>query len=256
MSNFYYDKRATYSLSGFHSHELQDILAIFLLKPALYAEHKLQKDKQGYFFAKFRAFAEDYYHFDSSKELDTCIYFMSVLKERAGEANVCGGTGRISNSAKKEFKSRHNNIEAQRGEMIDYFLAKYRVGLATGKDSVKSDERLFLGVTEIWNKLDQAAEIVASSRWSDVLSRSYDDAGLTQTIHPNTEKHLIPHAIRNRVWQKLLNSKRTTVNVFRRMEPIEPMDLEEEEPVSVPPIPMLASKVLFVLPKEMEDDDW
>ena len=256
MSNLYFDRRATYSLSAFHNHELQDIMTIFLLKPALYAEHHLQKDKQGYFFSRFRRFADDYYHFDSEKELDTCIYFSSMLKECAGEMNACGGAGKISNSAKKEFKSRHHDMETGRVKWIDYFQEKYRAGLATSKDA-PTDERLFLGVTEIWNKLDHAAEIIAASKWANIASKSYDDLDVQTPIPSELEKHLIPHSIRNRVWQKMLNSKRTKVNLFRRTAVPDDFVLEEEdtdsscnEPKVNPP------QKMFVAPVEAFDDDW
>jgi len=254
MSKYYYDKHATYSLAPFHNHELQDIMALFLLNPALYSDYKTTRDKQGYFFSTFRSFADNYYHFSETKDLDLRIYFMSQAKERAGEANICGGSGRISNAAKKEFKSKYHGAETNRAEMIDYFQAKYRVA----KDPSNRDVRLFLGVTEIWNKLDQAAEIIASSRWADVLSRSYSDETCTNPIPNGLEKHLIPHAIRNRVWQKHLNSKRTCVNSYFAKPRKDEEDEEEyafsNESKSSPPLPATA-KFLVTIPSGA-DDDW
>lgn len=230
-------------------------MALFLSNPALYANHKTEKNKQGYFFTAFRSFADNYYHFNITTDRDAFIYFMSLVKEQAGEANICGGAGRISNATKKEFKLRYHSIESSRAEMIDDFQAKYRAGLATGKDALKPDERLFLGVTEIWNKLDQAAEIVASSRWADVLARSYDDETFVRPIPSRLEKHLVPFAIRNRAWQKHLNANRTT---SKHIVPDEYCEEEEEPTVVEKPKPLgtEVSKTRIVIPVELLDDDW
>ena len=248
-------------------------MALFLLNPALYANHKTEKNKQKYFFTAFRSFADNYYHFNITTDRDAFIYFMSLVKEPAGEANICGGAGRISNATKKEFKSRYQGVESNRAEMIDDFQAKYRARLATGKDalhnstnalhnstnalhnSTNADERLFLGVTEIWKKLDQAAEIVASSRWADVLSRSYDDETFVRPIPSRLEKHLVPFAIRNRAWQKHLNANRTT---SKHIVPDEYYEEEEEPIVAEKPKPIgtEVSKTRIVIPVELLDDDW
>ena len=261
MSKLFYDKRRMYSLAEFHTHDLQAIMALFLLNPALYADHRTCRDKQGYFFDRFRVFAEDYYNLDSSKELDASVYFMSAAKDRAGEANICGGGGRMSNSAKKEFKDRYHRIESRRAELIDYFQAKYRVKLEPGTDS-----RLFVGVSEIWNKLDQATEIVAASQWSNVASISYSDDTFASPIPSGLDKRLVPCSIRNRTWQKYMNSKPSSSYRPRSVSEIERAEAEElareasaaSAATALPKPEVLddTPKIAFVIPPELLDEDW
>lgn len=250
-------------MAEFETHDLQAIMALFLLNPALYADHRVCRDKQGYFFDRFRVFAEDYYNLDSSKELDASVYFMSAAKDRAGEANICGGGGRMSNSAKKEFKDRYHRIESRRTELIEYFQAKYRVKLEPGTDS-----RLFVGVSEIWNKLDRATEIVAASRWSDVANKSYADSDFATPIPKDLDKRLVPYSIRNRVWQKYMNSKPSSSYRPRSVSEIERMEAEElakENAIASSAAAEAAQqsevlddtpKIVLVIPPELLDEDW
>lgn len=236
-------------ITDFHNHELQYLLALFLTKPDLYKDHRTERDKQGYLFRRFRVFASDYYHLETDP--DAAIYFSSMRKEMAGEANVCGGAGNISHSCAKWFKDRYKQQESSRETTIDRFAKKYGLKLDNG------DPRLFLGITEIWNKLDRATEIVATSKWSDALDRSYCDDTLTEPISAKVDKLLIPLAIRNRVIQKHLNaSRRKFDNIFRRKTI--PVDFEEEEgemetAITLPPPPLEPIRPIVIPPEMLED---
>lgn len=235
----------------FQDHDLQKVMALFLLTPKLYSDYRTQRCKQNYFFDRFYQFAKDYNTFLDS---DAFVYFSSARKETAGEANICGGGGKLSNSAKKYFKDRHASIESTRNKNIDKFSKKYGINLEPG-----TDERLFLGVREIWNHLDRATEIVQNSPFPDVLNRAYSDETLTEKIPPNIveDKTLIPLAIRTRVLQKFHNSKRKPI-VFRTKS----YEEEEEEEARLKNesscnIPMPKSPgIVFVRPPELDDPDW
>ena len=159
----------------------------------------------------------------------------------------------MSHASKKYFKDRYASIETARNTNIDNFAKKYKINLAPG-----TDERLFLGVREIWNHLDRAAEIVQNSQFPDVLARSYSDATLTAKIPENIVEYktLIPLDIRTRVLQKHKNSKRKPI-LFRTRNT---EDEEEEKDGDGRDIPMPkcmgAGMVLFVRPPELDDEDW
>ena len=231
-----------HQLTDFNDHELQSIMALFLTNPELYYDHKSQTDKQGYFFYKFQKFAADYYHFENNP--DASVYFMSMRKERAGEFDACGGAGRMSNSVARYFKSRHAAGETARVKIIDDFSKKYRV---TFNQKGVEDPRLFVGVTEIWNKLDHAEEIVAKSKWADVRSKSYCDATFTCPFSDKLDKHLVPFSIRNRALQKHKNAQIAKSNqIYLKSAKEEPKPLH----------PVSSSTVTFVRPAECDDEDW
>lgn len=207
------------SISIFFESEIQSILALFLTKPELYKNYAMRRDRQKYFFNQFRIFAEKYYHFSVNES----VYFGSVRKEVAGEANICGGMGRISGASSRYFKDRYRAIEGSREKCIDDFTKKYGVSFEMG-----NDPRLFLGVTEIWNKLDRAVEIVAASKWSDISNMSYDDATFKTPISDKIQKQLVPFDIRNRVMQKVRNLNRKITG-----GPIRNTNLEDSEDETV-----------------------
>ena len=187
-------------ISVFHNHPAQYILALFLTKPELYSEHSTckERDRQDYFFYSFRQFAANYYNFSE----DESVYFMSVKKYAAGEANICGGCGSRSGSYKRYFKDRHKKSEQARETRIDQFAKKYRVSFEKG-----NDPRLFLGVTEIWNKLNKSLEIVSASKWANASKFSYSDESFKTPIPEKVEKILIPLAIRNKTLQNIRNRR-------------------------------------------------
>ena len=241
----------TYKITDFNDHELQSILAIFLKKPELYNKHTLQKNKEDYFFYTFRRFAANYYHF--ANNLDASAYFMSMRKERAGEFNACGGCGRISNSAVKYFKSRHLAGEASRVKIIDEFSKKYHV---TFNQKGVEDPRLFVGVKEIWKKLDRAEEIVDASEWADAISQSYCDDKFEAPLPERLCKHLIPFSIRNKVLQKHKNSRMTMTIPPPRLEEEEEEEEEESEFRNSVPATNNTKVFVFDRPAECDDEDW
>lgn len=246
--------RPKYNIATFHDHEVQWLIALFCIKSELYKDHQKYRYKQDYFFAMFRKFAANYYNFSG----DESVYFDTVRKEEAGEANICGGGGKMSGASSRYFKGRYKAIEESRETRIDDFAKKYGVSF----DTSKTDPRLFLGVTEIWNKLDRVLEIVAGSKWADVREMSYDDASFVTPLPKNLEKELVPHEIRNRAMQKFRASKLSSRPIVAR-KPRPEIDEEELEFIAakkmesaspVVPFPMGDAK-LFVVPEGL-DDDW
>jgi hypothetical protein len=241
----------TTSLAPFYTHDLQWILALFITKPELYKDHREVRDRQGYFFERFHRFAADYHHFTE----DEGVYFGSTRKEAAGEANICGGGGKSTAASSRYFKKRYHAVEESREQKIDRFAKKYGVSFEPGEDA-----RLFVGVKEIWNKLERGIEIIAMSKWSDVGERAYDDATFGTPIPAKLERTLVPFAIRNRALQKHRNltAGPTGSSSVRRidadqeeMEYIRAMTVTkcDESPVEV------VSNVVFV-PPEIDEDDW
>lgn len=235
-------------ISVFHNHEAQYILALFLTNPALYGEYSTckEKDRQDYFFYCFRKFAADYYNFSEEES----VYFASVRKEAAGEANICGGGGARSGSSARYFKDRYKIAEQARETRIDQFAKKYSVSFAPGKDN-----RLFLGVTEIWNRLDNALEIVAASKWVNAPELAYSDASFETPIPEKVEKVLVPFAIRNKTMQKIRN--RRIVGSIMEARRIDDEDEEDAAAVSTkrPEKPKINGTIL-VIPAEIYDEDW
>jgi hypothetical protein len=234
-------------ISVFYDHEAQYILALFLTKPELYGDYSMHKDRQDYFFYCFRKFAANYYNFSE----DESVYFSSVRKEAAGEANICGGGGSSGSSA-RYLKDRYRMAEKDREKRIDKFAKKYGVTFNCGKDT-----RLFLGVAEIWSKLDTASEIVAASKWANAKERSYSDASFEIPIPEKVEKVLIPLAIRNKTMQKIRNRRIVGSIIVKRK-------IDEEEEESVPPkiantiLPNIntSNSAVIIIPAEMYDEDW
>ena len=231
-------------LYSFFEYDAQSIIALFLTKPELYKDYRTQSDRQGYFFARFRKFADNYYNFTG----DESVYFMSTRKQAAGEANICGGGGKMSGSASRYFKARYYQVENARLAEIDAFAKKYSITFEPGKDS-----RLFVGVKEIWNKLDNVEEILANSQWANIADRAYDEASFEKPIPNKVEKCLIPFAIRNKVMQKYRNrqNRLTTIIPTRREDEEEEENAAKsnEKKVSVAAVP-------FVSLTEEEMNDW
>jgi len=234
--------KQTANISVFYDHEVQSILALFLTKPALYKDYVKVRDRQGYFFERFRRFAADYYHFSA----DESVYFMSTRKEAAGEANICGGSGKMSGASSRYFKNKYHQIEEARNAQIDQFAKKYGVTFATG-----SDTRLFVGVTEIWNKLDNALNIVAASQWADVVEKSYEDVTFLTPIPMNLDKNLVPFAIRNRAMQKRRNMKSSKSSMLIPSNQEDEEETNEKETVETGYV----HKAILVIP-EIDDDEW
>ena len=247
--------RPKYDITTFHDHELQWLVALFCTNSELYKDHKTHRYKQDYFFAMLRKFLEKYYKLSG----DESVYFNTVRKEAAGEANICGGAGHMSGASSRYFKGKYKAIEESREKRIDDFAKKYGVSF----DPSKPDPRLFLGVTEIWNKLDRVLEIVAGSKWADVRERSYDDETFVTPFPKNLEKELVPLEIRNRAMQKFRASKSSSRPIVAR-KPCTEIDEEELEYLAakimesaspVVPFPKIENAKIFVVPEGL-DDEW
>ena len=225
-------------------------MALFLTKPQLYCEYTKHRYPQDYFFEQFRKFASNYHRFSG----DECVYFGSTRKETAGEANICGGVGKVSASTSRYFKQKYRGIEESREKLIDDFAKKYGVSFEPG-----SDARLFLGVTEIWNRLGMASEIIARSKYADVCERSYDDASFETAFPSKLEKTLVPFEIRNRVMQKS-SAKYVRSSSSRVID----ADMEEREYIAsktkIKDVsddePKPVSGVVFVPPEQNDEDEW
>jgi len=246
--------RTKYDIAAFNDHEVQWLVALFCTKSELYSDYKTQKYKQDYFFARFRRFAAKYHNFSG----DESVYFDTVRKEVAGEANICGGAGKLSGASSRYFKNRYRGIEETREKTIDEFTKRYGVSF----EPSKPDPRQFLGVTEIWNKLDKIEEILAASKWADVRERSYDDESFATPFPAKLEKELVPHEIRNKTMQKYRASRSKP----RQIVPSRRTDIDEEEieflaakiMESVGPVvalPKVENVKTFVMPEGI-DDDW
>ena len=114
-----------YDISIFHNHDLQSILALFLTNPEQYKDHFKYKHKQDYFFEAFLKFAAKYYHMSG----DETVYFGSVRKQAAGEANICGGSGKQSGSSSRYFKNRYRAIEESREKRIDNCVKYVKISI-------------------------------------------------------------------------------------------------------------------------------
>ena len=233
------------TITTFFEHEAQYVMALFLTKPELYKEFATCKDKerQDYFFYRFRIFAENYYHFSPEES----VYFASTRKEAMGEANICGGGGKRSGSSSRYLKDRYRLAEQERENRVDSFAKKYGVSFNTEKDP-----RLFLGVSEIWNKLHSAIEIVAASKWSDAVEKSYSDASFETPIPEKVEKILVPLKIRNKTMQKIRN-RRNVGNVCAERE----IDKDMEENVTnTYNVNEKMHNIMVAIPAEIYDEDW
>jgi len=239
----------TNPVAAFYNNDVQWILALFITKPDLYKDHHTVRDRQGYFFDQFRKFAADYHHFTE----DEGVYFGSTRKEAAGEANICGGVGKSTAASSRYFKSRYRAVEESREHRIDLFAKKYGVSFEPGEDS-----RLFIGVTEIWNKLEHGVDILAASKWSDVAERSYDDATFEVPIPAKLERTLVPFAIRNRALQKHRNITVAPTGLSSRRIDV---DREEMEYIASKLVvvkekdEMVVSNVV-VVPLVFDEDEW
>lgn len=241
--------RPKYDIAAFHDHEVQWLIALFCTKRELYKDYQKNRYKQDYFFGKFRYFAAKYYNFSG----DESVYFNTVRKEAAGEANMCGGGDIRSGASARYFKNRYRGIEESREKQIDEFSKKYGVSF----EPSKPDPRRFLGVADIWNKLDMVDEILAASKWAYVREMSYDDEHFATPFPPKLEKELVPFVIRNKTMQKYRASqcKLTTKITFRQTD-IDEYESEPSVSLSVVPFPKMVSSKIFVMSEEFNENDW
>jgi len=252
-------KMSSPQLSDFHDHPFQEIMALFLLSADACKDIALQPDQKSYFFDEFHAFLTQYYHLNHYP--DATMYFTSSLrKEKKGAFNAAGGGEKRSHASKVYLKTRYRQIESARETAIDEFAAKYRL---TSIDTPgKEDTRVFVGVTEIWHKLDQSREIIALSKWSDVASRSYRDDTFQTPLPKKLDKTLVPLSIRTivtQLHQKQLKTTRSDAKAAR-------LHPDEEEALYVQQLAATQQQVFdgtvpdrivtFVPPPETDWEDW
>ena len=253
-------KMSSPQLSDFHDHPFQEIMALFLLSADACKDIALQPDKKSYFFDEFRKFLTQYYHLNHYP--DATMYFTSSLKkEKKGAFNAAGGGDKRSHASKVYLKTKYRQIESARETAIDEFATKYRLTLIDTPGT--EDPRVFVGVTEIWRKLDQARGIVAASKWTNVASRSYSDDTFQTPLPKTLDKTLVPLSIRTKVTQLHQTQMRAASSRIHFRSRIDPDEEEEihnqimkDKKVSVPapvPVPQIA---MFVPPAGVDWEDW
>ena len=227
----YYDRSATYSIAAFYDHSLQTIMAIFIAKtPSLTTDLSsvLPADRQDYFFYRFRNFANKYVNLS----LDDEIYFSSTSKEKAGTQ---GGGIR----AGKYFVDKDKRKQSNHAEKIKYFEQKFKCSISGEKD-----ERLFLGVRQIWNRIAIERDELLTPYMSAVAC-AYDDDTMNTPIPDKLNRYLVPLNIRNKVFQKWTNRR-------NRIVPVNLRESEESEIEYKKPEPALFT----IQPVLLGDEDW
>jgi len=230
----YYDRSVTYSVASFYDHSLQSIMAVFIAKtPKLGAELLAcsPSERQDYFFYLFRKFANAYVNLS----FDDDIYFSSTSKERAGTQ---GGGIRSG----KFFIDRQKTAQSNHAAKIKYFEKKFSCYISGDRD-----QRLFLGVNQIWNRVAIEGPELLSSHM-DAIASSYDDESFATPIPNKLNRYLVPLKIRNKVVQKWSNRFRSS-----RVSPIS-KESEEEDPPAITTTTTSASEVWRIQPVEVEED--
>jgi hypothetical protein len=228
----YYDRSVTFSIASFYDHSIQSLMALFISKtPSLGTDLSsvLPDDRQGYFFYRFRNFADTYVNM----ALDDSIYFSSTSKEKAGTQ---GGGVRSG----KFFIDKEKSQQANHAAKIKYFEHKFKSSISGEKD-----ERLFLGSKQIWNRIVSERDAILAP-YMDVISSSYDDDSLNTPIPAKLNRYLVPLKIRNKVFQKWTNSRRMVPTILRESYC---EDEEEYEKKEHPP-------AFKLVPVMIEDEDW
>lgn len=227
-------------------------MALFLTKPELYARHTSVKNKQEYFFEEFHKFADKYYSSASPADALDNVFFSNVCLNGINTQNICGGksgAGNFGSGGSSAAKQRFKSAEESRANRIAKFKKAYSVKLEPGMD-----ERLFLGVSEIWNKLGDASEIVAKSRWPNAANIAYADDTFATPFPEVVEKQLVPLKIRNKVMQKKYPTKNDNTDRFTKIVDTAAEEEAAREAATAAPKPN--AEFVFVPPPELEDDDW
>ena len=234
MSSFkipYYDKRKVYSNTFFTENKFQKYIALFLSNPSNYSDiYGYSKElKEPMFMSKFIRFLENYIVIDYEKNFDSFIYFNSLNVDKKGSINICGGGGKMSNSAKKQFKDEYSKGQMINEKLRKYLSDKYKIDFS----NESHDPRLFIGHHNIWN--NPSPELLKLENWTWVVNKSYDDVELIKPFPDELDPDLIPLTIRNKVLQKFENEKRKKyeMKLFKMerlaKQKIDEIDKEEEE---------------------------
>ena len=200
----YFDKRTTYSKSFYTDNKLQKYMALFLSNPENYIDigSLPHNSKETYFMNRFSIFLQDYVIIDYERNFDTFIYFRALNIDKKGTIDVCGGTGKISNSAKKQFKGEYSDSQEENIKIRKYLTEKYKYDF----NPTLPDPRLFIGHHEVWN--NPSPELLNLENWNWVVDKSYNDIQLKKPLPNDLDGDLIPLSIRNKTLQKWENDKR------------------------------------------------
>jgi hypothetical protein len=228
-----YNRYVAYSIAAFYDHSLQSIMALFIAKtPKLGAElMSVSMDcRQDRFFHGFRKFADAYVNLS----LDDDIYFSSTSKEKAGTQ---GGGARSG----KFFAEKDKRQQSYHAEKIKYFEQKFKSSITGEKD-----ERLFLGVRQIWNRIAIERDELLAPYMSSIAS-AYDDDSFSTPIPDKLDRYLVPLKLRNKVFQKWSNR--------RRIVPVTSREYEESDEME-PECKRKEPELFTIQPVLLGDEDW
>lgn len=231
----YYDRSVTYSIAAFYDHSLQSIMAVFIEKhPHLGTELASRPvyDRQDYFFYRFHKFVDTYVNMS----LDDGIYFGSTTKDKAGTQ---GGGVRVG----KYFTDKDKRQQSNHAGKIKYFEHKFKSCISGDKD-----ERLFLGVSQIWNRIGAERDAILAP-YMDAIASAYDDDSFSTPIPHKLNRYLVPLKLRNKVVQKWTNRRRI-VPVYTAFEE------QEEEETDPKPVPAPVSVSNWRIQPVTVDEDW
>lgn len=181
----------------FHTHKLQKYIALFLSKPELYADFSAisPTSRQATFFRRFQTFTEKYYTLNTEKDFDGVMYFSDLHIDKLGAANITGGSGKMSNSSRKQRLEDYKQGQEYIKKIMKYFSDKYQIQF-----DQTHDPRVFIGHAEIWKNPSPA--LLEKDNWQWVAEQTYSDDKFNAPIPPNLDIDLIPIKIRNKVFQK------------------------------------------------------
>ena len=242
------EKHNTSAIEDKNCH-MQQYMAIFLSKPELYSEVLTAplNYKQELFFEKFNRFLTKYVEFKpiDDARFDTEYYFSDLSEYKVNTMNISGGEKR-SGSERRNMIAGHKAVADKRNQVIDYFQRKY------GWNMKESDPRLFLGHSKPW--LNPSPELLVLQDYNTVLAMSYDDATFQTKYPTNLEKHLIPLAIRNKVFTDWKNEKNREFELEARKAREElkrKQQLEDELESNIQNIKNIKIEHIII-----EDEDW
>jgi hypothetical protein len=206
-------------LMAMESHDLQLLMALFLTKPHLYAEHAIHRNREEYFFREFHKFARHYYRLDAEKEPDAVVYFHCIKEPPATGVSGTVAVGGVPNKVRSKpafvafFKRRLAVQQSAWTQRVQEFEVRH------GIDFDVYDPRRFLGERQIWLKLHRADDLVAMSKWPQVAQWAYADKMLCQPLPHDVDIRLVPFAIRDRVCAWF--TERTLREARKKQDPVD-----------------------------------
>lgn len=212
------DYNKKYNVETMHSHSFQKYIALFLSRPELYKSVLTARatEKQDEFFRAFNRFVSKYANINCEKDFDGMVYFRSLHIDKAGSANICGGGGRMSNSARKQFLDEYRAGQEARAKYAAYLTTKYKIVVSNERD-----ERQFIGHTEPWK--NPSPELLKKEGWDTRVCDCYDDEKMIAPFPANLEIAFIPLSIRNKAYQKWSNQKKIVIEPKEKVIPVLPV---------------------------------